>query len=229
MEQEQIFEFIGKRKKEDIVRGLDPLVKEWFFSRFEEFSETQLYGVLPIFERKSILISAPTGETKTLTAFLSILNYLVGLARKNELEDRVYSVYTSPLKALSNDIHVNLERPLKEIEEIAKKDEKKWGKLQKIRVGLRTGDTTPYERAKLAKNPPHILITTPESLAIMINSPKSLFNIKPVLFTQRRMMRPNILNILTRKILLKIMNNPLSRRPRISKYQSSLILLNQII
>tara|TARA_Y100000310_G_scaffold31612_1_gene29943 strand:+ start:1444 stop:4056 length:2613 start_codon:yes stop_codon:yes gene_type:complete len=166
------FEFIGKCKRDNLVNSLDPLVKEWFYSRFEEFSMTQLYGVLPIFERKSILVSAPTGGTKTLTAFLSILNYLVGLSRKNELEDRVYSVYTSPLKALSNDIYVNLIKPLEEIEEIAKKDEEKWGKLQKIRVGLRTGDTTPYERQKLAKNPPHILVTTPESLAIMINSPK---------------------------------------------------------
>ena len=161
------FEFIGKCKRDNLVNSLDPLVKEWFYSRFEEFSMTQLYGVLPIFERKSILVSAPTGGTKTLTAFLSILNYLVGLSRKNELEDRVYSVYTSPLKALSNDIYVNLIKPLEEIEEIAKKDEEKWGKLQKIRVGLRTGDTTPYERQKLAKNPPHILVTTPESLAII--------------------------------------------------------------
>jgi len=166
------FEFIGRREKEELVDSLDLLVKEWFFTCFEEFSATQLYGILPIFERKSILVSAPTGGTKTLTAFLSILNYLVGLSRKNELEDRVYCVYTSPLKALSNDIYVNLIKPLEEIEEIAKKDEKKWGKLQKIRVGLRTGDTTPYERQKLAKNPPHILVTTPESLAIMINSPK---------------------------------------------------------
>ncbi|MAH49379.1 ATP-dependent helicase [Candidatus Pacearchaeota archaeon] len=168
----QEFEFIGKCEKEKLVASLDPLVKEWFFSRFEDFSATQLYGVVPIFERKSILVSAPTGGTKTLTAFLSILNYLVGLARKNELEKRIYAVYTSPLKALSNDIFVNLMTPLEEIEEIAKKDEGKYGKLQKIRVGLRTGDTSAYERQKLAKNPPHILVTTPESLAIMINSPK---------------------------------------------------------
>ena len=163
------FEFINKHKKEEIINSLDFLVKKWFFSRFEEFSATQLYGVMPIFKRKSILVSAPTGGTKTLTAFLSILNYLVGLARKNELEDRIYAVYTSPLKALSNDIFVNLEQPLKEIYDLAEKESIK---LQKIRVGLRTGDTTAYERQKLAKNPPHILVTTPESLAIMINSPK---------------------------------------------------------
>ena len=72
-----------KRSKEEIEKTLNPLVREWFFSRFESFSETQLYGVMPIYERKNILISAPTGGTKTLTAFLSILNYLVELASKN--------------------------------------------------------------------------------------------------------------------------------------------------
>lgn len=163
------FEFIKARNSKDVTGSLDPLVKEWFFSRFKDYSLTQLYGVLSIFERKNILVSAPTGGTKTLTAFLSILNYLVGLSRKEELENRVYAVYCSPLKALSNDIYVNLIRPLEEIEEIA---QKKGIKMQKIVVGLRTGDTTVADRAKMAKKVPHILVTTPESLAIMINSPK---------------------------------------------------------
>lgn len=163
------FEYIQARKPKEVTESLDPLVREWFFSRFKDYSMTQLFGVLPIFERKNILVSAPTGGTKTLTAFLSILNYLVMLARKEELEGRVYAVYVSPLKALSNDIHVNLIRPLEEIETLA---EKKRIKLQKIRVGLRTGDTTTSERAKMARNVPHILVTTPESMAIMINSPK---------------------------------------------------------
>jgi ATP-dependent Lhr-like helicase len=157
------------RKDEELIEKLDPLVKEWFFSRFPSFSLTQKYGVLPIFERKNILISAPTGGTKTLTAFLSILNYLVMLSKRNELEDRIYATYCSPLKALSNDIFVNLIKPLEEIEQLA---EKKGIKLQKIIVGLRTGDTDAKERAKMAKKSPHILVTTPESLAIMINSPK---------------------------------------------------------
>jgi len=157
------------RTDEELMKSLDPLVKEWFFSRFQSFSLTQKYGVLPIFERKSILISAPTGGTKTLTAFLSILNYLVMLSKRNELEDRIYATYCSPLKALSNDIFVNLIKPLEEIEQLA---EKRGIKLQKIIVGLRTGDTDAKERAKMAKKCPHILVTTPESLAIMINSPK---------------------------------------------------------
>ncbi len=156
-----------KRESPQVERTLHPLVKEWFFTKFKEFSLTQQYGVGAIWERKNILISAPTGGTKTLTAFLSILNYLVILAEKNELENRIYCVYTSPLKALSNDIHKNLVEPLQQINELA---EKKGIKLQEIRVGLRTGDTTLAERAKMAKKAPHIFITTPESLAIILTS-----------------------------------------------------------
>ena len=156
-------------EKEKIVKTLHPLVKEWFFSKFKEFSLTQTYGVPAIWERKNILISAPTGGTKTLTAFLSILNYLVMLAEKNQLENKIYAVYTSPLKALSNDIHKNLIEPLDEINKIA---EKKGIKLQEIRVGLRTGDTTIAERTKMAKKVPHIFITTPESLSIIMTSKK---------------------------------------------------------
>ena len=109
------------RDKEEILNVLDPIVKEWFFSRFKEFSQPQLYGVMPIWERKNILISAPTGGTKTLTAFLSIINYLISLARKNELEEKVYAAYVSPLKALNNDIAKNLQEPLAEIYALAKK------------------------------------------------------------------------------------------------------------
>jgi ATP-dependent Lhr-like helicase len=158
-----------KRTKEEILNVLDPLVKEWFFSRFKEFSEPQLYGVLPIWERKNILISAPTGGTKTLTCFLSILNYLVSLARKNELEEKVYCVYVSPLKALNNDIEKNLKEPLQEILKIAEKNKVK---LQDLRIAVRTGDTPTEERQKMLKKTPHILITTPETLAMILNAPK---------------------------------------------------------
>ena len=132
----------------ELIKILNPLVKEWFFSKFENFSETQLYGVKYIHNRKNILISAPTGGTKTLTAFLSILNYLINLAQEHSLENKVYAVYTSPLKSLSNDIRVNLVKPLEEIYAIA---EKKGLELDKIRVGLRTGDTTQTERQKMLK------------------------------------------------------------------------------
>ena len=137
-----------KRIKQELLNILDPIVKEWFFTRFKDFSEPQLYGVMPIWERKNILISAPTGGTKTLTAFLSILNYLVSLARKHELEDKVYAVYVSPLKALNNDIEKNLKEPLEEIMKIAEKNNVK---LQDIKIAVRTGDTTAADKTKMLK------------------------------------------------------------------------------
>lgn len=142
-----------------------PLLNRWFFGKFKDFSLPQLYGVMEIHSRKNILISAPTGSGKTLTAFLSILNELVDSSEKQILEDKVYCIYVSPLKALGNDIQVNLLKPLQEINELAGKD-------LGIRVGVRTGDTTAADKAKMLKKTPHILITTPESLAIMITSPK---------------------------------------------------------
>jgi ATP-dependent Lhr-like helicase len=160
-------------KAEKIKKVLHPLVSKWFFSRFGEFSLPQLYGVMEIHQRKNTLISAPTGATKTLTAFLSIINELVDSSEKGILEDKIYAVYISPLKALNNDIHKNLIEPLQEISEIAKK------KLN-IRIAVRTGDTTPKEKADMLKNPPHILITTPESLAILLTSPKFVQHFKDV-------------------------------------------------
>ncbi|MFC1723438.1 ATP-dependent helicase [Nanoarchaeota archaeon] len=158
---------ITRKEKPDqesvILNSLNPLVKKWFFSRFKEFSLPQKFGVFDIHCRNNILISAPTGATKTLTAFLSILNELVDNAEKGILEDRTYAIYISPLKALNYDIQHNLKTPLEEIEAIS-------GKPLGIRVGVRTGDTTPYERTKMAKTPPHIMITTPESLAIMLQT-----------------------------------------------------------
>src|SRR3989338_3466522 len=123
--------FANERKPQEIEAIMHPFVKEWFFSQFKGLSLPQLQGVMPIHERKNILISAPTGGTKTLTAFLSILNYLVSLACKNELENKVYCAYCSPLKALGSDIYVNLVKPLEEIEKIAKRHN---ADMQKIRV-----------------------------------------------------------------------------------------------
>ncbi|MBW2977283.1 ATP-dependent helicase [Candidatus Woesearchaeota archaeon] len=160
-------------KKEKVEKILNPIVKKWFFSRFKQFSLPQLYGVMEIHSRNNILVSAPTGATKTLTAFLAILNELVDSAEKGILEDKIYAVYISPLKALNNDIQKNLVEPLKEIEEIA-------GKSLGIRVAVRTGDTTQYEKTKMLKNPPHILITTPESLAIVLSSIKFIEHLQDV-------------------------------------------------
>ncbi|MEM4268277.1 MAG: ATP-dependent helicase [Candidatus Woesearchaeota archaeon] len=150
---------------EDIMSSLNPYIRRWFKSRFKEFSQPQLYSILEIQSRKNLLVSAPTGSTKTLTAFLSILNTLVDSAEKGILENKVYAVYVSPLKALNYDIEVNLVEPLREIEEVA-------GKKLGIRVSVRTGDTPQKEKTKMVKRPPHILITTPESLAISLSSIK---------------------------------------------------------
>ncbi|MBI2112714.1 DEAD/DEAH box helicase, partial [Candidatus Woesearchaeota archaeon] len=146
-----MIQYITELNKEIHLKSiLHPLVNRWFFSRFKTFTEAQLSAVYPIHCRENILVSSPTGSGKT---------------------DRIYCVYVSPLKALSTDIAVNLLDPLKEIEELAEKEMEGKKKLG-IRVGVRTGDTTAYEKSKMAKLPPHILITTPESLAIVINSPK---------------------------------------------------------
>ena len=152
-------------EKEEVESLLNPLVKKWFFSKFKSFSLPQLYGVLEIHQRNNILISAPTGATKTLTGFLAVLNELVDSAQKKVLQDKVYCIYISPLKALNNDIAKNLIEPLQQIEEIA---EESLG----IRVGVRTGDTTQSEKSKMLTKPPHILITTPESLAILLSTIK---------------------------------------------------------
>ncbi len=172
-------EFVEPFVEKEVRKMLNPIVEEWFFSKFENFSLTQLYGVRNIHDRRNILVSAPTGGTKTLTAFLSILNYLVELALKNELEDKIYAVYCSPLKALSNDIFVNLIEPLREIKELV---EKGGLKMQEIRVGLRTGDTEVSERVKMAKKVPHVLVTTPETLAIVLTTSKFVDNLRAVEF-----------------------------------------------
>lgn len=158
-------------KAEEVEKILNPAVKKWFFSRFSSFSLPQLYGVMEIHKRNNILISAPTGATKTLTGFLSILNELVDSAEKGILEDKIYCVYISPLKALNNDIQKNLKEPLEEIEKIA-------GKKLGIRVAVRTGDTAASEKSRMLEHPPHILITTPESLAIVLSSSKFIAHLQ---------------------------------------------------
>ncbi|MBI2147473.1 ATP-dependent helicase [Candidatus Woesearchaeota archaeon] len=149
--------------EEALSQRLHPLVKAWFFSRFPSFSLPQLFGVSEIHGRKNILVCAPTGATKTLTSFLAILNELVDASLQGILQKKVYAVYASPLKALNEDIKINLLQPLAEIEKMA-------GKQLGIRVGVRTGDTTAAQKSAMLKAPPHILITTPESLSIVLAS-----------------------------------------------------------
>jgi len=115
------------------------------------------------------LISAPTGSGKTLAAFLICLDGLVKEAHGGSLPDRTEAVYVSPLKALSNDIHKNLETPLSEIAEMAIE---RGMPPAGIRTAVRTGDTTAWERQRMLKQPPHILVTTPESLYILLTTEK---------------------------------------------------------
>ncbi len=149
--------------------GLHPLVSEWFFGKYGSFSPPQEFAIAEVARGRNVLVSSPTGSGKTLAAFLMAISMLVELAERKELEDRVYVVYVSPLRALNNDIRRNLEEPLSEIYELA---EKKGIELQPIRVAVRTGDTDARERSKQLRKPPHILITTPETLAIVLSSPK---------------------------------------------------------
>jgi len=159
-----------------IRRILHPWVEEWFFSRYKDFSPPQKYAIPFIHRHENILITSPTGSGKTLSAFLAIINELVIRAINNQLGDYVYCIYVSPLKALANDIKRNLEEPLGGIKEIAKKN----GIKLEIRTAIRTGDTTSSERQKMLRKPPHILITTPESLAIMLTSPRFKEKLKSV-------------------------------------------------
>jgi len=164
--------------KKQILDFFRPYVRAWFLKTFKDFTLPQQYAIPLILKRKNVLVTAPTGSGKTLTAFLVILNELFSFAEKNKLEDKVYCIYISPLRALDNDIKRNLEIPLKEIPKIAKE---KFGiELQEVRIGIRTGDTLPSEKAKQIKKPPHILITTPETLAITLGTKKFKEKLKDV-------------------------------------------------
>src|SRR5437667_416777 len=148
---------------------MEPLVGDWFGAKFKGLTEPEAYAVPLIHAKKSVLVSSPTGSGKTLTAFLSIINELYAKQLRGELEDRIYCLYVSPLKALANDINRNLEEPLRELAQLAQKE----GKPEPlVRVGVRSGDTSPQERQRQVRHPPHIFITTPESIAIILSTPK---------------------------------------------------------
>lgn len=148
----------------------EPLISEWFAGRFERVTEPQAMGWPEIRSGHDVLISAPTGSGKTLAAFLICLDGLIRRARTGGLPDRIEVVYVSPLKALSNDIRKNLDTPLAEIAELAAA---KGIALAPIRTAVRTGDTPAWERQEMLKEPPHLLVTTPESLYILLTAEKS--------------------------------------------------------
>src|SRR5262252_8797761 len=147
-----------------------PLVRDWFVARFGTPTEPQLEGWPHILAGETTLISAPTGSGKTLAAFLICIDRLVRKAIAGDLLDRTEVLYVSPLKALSNDIQKNLEAPLGEIFALAGE---RGILMPAIRTSVRTGDTLAHERRAMLARPPHILVTTPESLYILLTAAKS--------------------------------------------------------
>src|SRR5262249_21086576 len=143
------------------LQNFHPSIRQWFEERFREPTEVQRLGWPMILGRQDALIAAPTGSGKTLTAFLGSLDRLLRLALAGELHDQTYVVYVSPLRALSNDIQRNLQGPLAEILHLARQQR---SDCPEIRALVRTGDTPASERQQMVRRPPHILVTTPESL-----------------------------------------------------------------
>ncbi len=151
-----------------------PAVRAWFERRFAAPSRAQDLGWPVIGAANNtpgfdVLLCAPTGSGKTLAAFMWAINGLVLDAARDALRDEVSVLYVSPLKALANDIRLNLEEPLHGVRDVGAESGLD---LSRIRAGLRTGDTSASERTAMLRRPPHILVTTPESLFILLTSPK---------------------------------------------------------
>ncbi|MBX9671476.1 MAG: DEAD/DEAH box helicase [Candidatus Obscuribacterales bacterium] len=159
-----------ERADDDGLSWAHPLVREWFLEKFGSPTEPQTMGWPHIVAGRSVLISAPTGSGKTLAAFLACIDALVRKALDLSLTNKTEVLYVSPLKALSNDVNKNLEKPLSEIMELARS---KGIAMAEIRTAVRTGDTLAAERRRMLTRPPHILVTTPESLYILLTAEKS--------------------------------------------------------
>src|ERR1700682_6256080 len=148
-----------------------PVLRSWWESRFAEPTAAQLEGWSAIRRGAHTLIAAPTGSGKTLAAFLTSIDQLFREGLENgELPDEVRVVYVSPLKALSADIHKNLAEPRREIRALA---ESMGYPPVKITAAVRSGDTPQSERATMLRTPPHILVTTPESLYLLLTAERS--------------------------------------------------------
>src|SRR6059058_5311949 len=147
-----------------------PVLQRWFSEAIGTPTTVQLRGWEAIRERRHTLIAAPTGSGKTLAAFLTALDELVHDGVRAPLADEVRVVYVSPLKALSADIHKNLAEPRAGITRLAVS---RGLPPPRITAAVRTGDTTPAERAAMLRTPPHILVTTPESLYLLLTSERS--------------------------------------------------------
>ena len=168
-----------------------PLIADWFHSSVGTPTDVQQAAWPAIQSGQDALIAAPTGSGKTFAAFLSCIDRLFKQALARELDDRTQVLYVSPLKALSNDVQKNLQQPLNEIGQAALQV----GLLMpELRVLVRTGDTPMVERQQMLKRPPHILVTTPESLFILLTAEKSrrmLQTVRTVIVDEIHAVAPN--------------------------------------
>jgi ATP-dependent Lhr-like helicase len=142
-----------------------PVLRRWWDGRFGDPTPAQLEGWRAIRRGEHTLIAAPTGSGKTLAAFLAWMDQLLREGLESGLPDEVRVIYVSPLKALSADIHKNLAEPRREIHALAPE--------VKITAAVRSGDTPQNERAAMLRTPPHILVTTPESLYLLLTAERS--------------------------------------------------------
>lgn len=168
-----------------------PIIADWFRERVGTPTDVQEQSWPAIASGSNVLIAAPTGSGKTLSAFLYYIDLLFRKGVGCELEDRTHVVYVSPLKALSNDIQKNLQKPLSEISDAALAA----GLLMPdIRVTVRTGDTPAWDRRQMLRRPPHMLITTPESLFLLLTAEKSrriLRDVRTVIVDEIHAVVPN--------------------------------------
>ena len=158
----------------EVLMDFLPAVSRWFRKTFDAPSPAQELAWPAIRRGENTLLLAPTGSGKTLAAFLCAIDDLFHRAKEGELAAGIQVLYISPLKALGNDIHKNLLEPLAGIRKQAR------GKLPELRIAVRTGDTTQQERARMIRRPPHILITTPESLYLLLGSKRMAPNLQTI-------------------------------------------------
>ncbi len=175
----------------DVLDSFHPAVENWFRRTYPAPTEPQIQAWPAISSGNNALIAAPTGSGKTLAAFLATIDALIRLGVRGELRDEIHVVYISPLKALSNDIQKNLDEPLagirRELFESGLPD-------VDIRTVVRTGDTPQADRERMRRKPPHILVTTPESLYILLTSVsgrKMLASTRTVIVDEIHAMAPN--------------------------------------